>query len=246
MGRRCAMKKLLLFAVSLVFCTPALAGVRYTLHLEADDAGKHTEIVQNSWLQGDKAKLFFDEGVNAESEVDADHFGAVAYHVDPVSGRSTRIFMGKHEGKLPVVIDNVVTTKTLEEAGPVILGHPTTHYRFTSAFDYTENGFTLKGTMTHELWVASDLAELDLMNWIMFEYRLREDHGVESLFREVSTLGRGIPLAYDGLALIQNGDGNTRVVHLGASVEALEKVNIDPSVFSATDTYEVVATVGGK
>jgi hypothetical protein len=240
------MKKVLLFVLCPLLCTPALAGVRYTLRLQAEDAGKRVEIVQNSWLQGEKAKLFFDEGINAEYEVDADRFGAVAYNVDPVSHRSTRIVLTNHGLKPPVLIENIVSTKTLEEAGPVILGHPTTHYRFTSEFDYTENGFTQKGSMTHELWVANDLADLDLMSWMMFEYRLREDHGIESLFREVSTLGRGLPLAYDGLALIQNGDGNTRVVHIGAIVESLEKVNVDPSVFSATDTYEVVATVGGK
>jgi hypothetical protein len=241
-------KKLLPFAVALLLCSPALAGVRYTLHLQTDDAGKHTDVVQNSWLQGARAKLLFDEGVDAETEIDADHSGAVAYSVDPSTRHAARIVLAKHGENatgLPVSVKNIVTTKTLEEAGPVVLGHPTTHYCFTSNFDYTENGDTLKGSMTHELWVASDIADLDVMSWMMFEYRLRQDNGIESLFREVSTLGRGLPLAYDGIARIQDGDGNTRIIRLGAKVDSLENVNVDPSVFSAkSNTYEVVA--GGQ
>lgn len=222
-----------------------MAGVRYTLHLQTDEAGKHTDVTQNSWLQDGKARIFFDEGVNAESEVDADSFGAVAFTVDPASHRSARLVSAKSAVKQTIEIENIVTTKTHQEAGPVLMGHPTTHYTFTSRFDYVENGFTLQGTMMHELWVASDLADADLMRWMMFEYRLRKDHGIESLFREVSTLGRGIPLAYDGLALIKNSDGNTKIIRVGANVESIEKVNVDPSVFSAAaNTYQVVA--GGQ
>ncbi len=236
------MKVLQSFALCLALCSPALAGVRYTMHLETEDAGRRSDIFQNSWLQDDKAKICFDEGVNALTEVDADRYGSIAYSVDPHSRHSTRILVGKREAKRPVVIDNIVTTKTLQEAGPVVLGHPTTHYTFTSNFDYTENGDTLKGTMIHELWVANDMADFEVMNWMMFEYRLREDRGIESLFREVSTLGRGLPLAYDGVARIHDHEGNIHVVRLGATVDSLERVNVDPSVFSVSaNTYEVIA-----
>ena len=239
--------KVLPFALVLVLCAPALAGVRYTMHLQTDDSGNHVDVVQNSWLQGEKAKLLFDEGVNAEREVDAERYGAVAYSVDPNTHHATRIVLSKHgeDSKLPVAVSNIVTTKTLQEPGPTILGHPTTHYRFTSEFDYTSNGDTIKASMNHELWVASDMASQDVMSWMMFEYRLRQDHGIESLFREVSTLGRGLPLAYDGIARIPDGDGNTRIIRVGAQVDSLDTVNVDPSVFSASsNTYEVVA--GGQ
>jgi hypothetical protein len=243
------MKKVLPFVLAIVSSVPAMAGVRYTMYLQSDDSGKHSEVVQNSWLQGSQAKLLFDEGVNSEREVNAERFGTVAYNVDPVTRHSTRIVFNNHvpyAANAPARVRNIVTTKTLQEAGPRLLGHPTTHYRFVSEFDYVENGDTLKGSMIHEVWVANDLADLDLMNWMMFQYRLREDRGIESLFREVSTLGRGLPLAYDGIARIQNGDGNTRIIRLGAQVESLEKVNVDPSVFAASNTYEVVATAIGQ
>jgi hypothetical protein len=236
------MKVLLSFVLSCLLSLPALAGVRYTMRLETEDGAKKSYLFQNSLLQDDKAKLCFDEGVNAESEVDADGYGSVAYSVDVNSRRTTRLVLGKHELKTPVLIGNIVTTKTLQEAGPIILGHPTTHYRFTTDFDYNENNDSQKGTMIHDLWVASDMAEFDVMNWLMFQYRLRQDKGVESLFREVSTLGRGLPLAYDGIARIHDLDGNIRVIRLGATVETVERVNVDPSVFSvASPTYEVIA-----
>jgi hypothetical protein len=236
------MKVLFSLVLCCILSSHARAGVRYTMHLQTEDAGRRSDIFQNSWLQDDKAKICFDEGVNALSEIDADRYGSIVYSVDPNSRRSIRIQLGKSEIKRPVVIDNIITTKLLQEAGPVVLGHPTTHYRFNSEFDYTENGDTLKGTMIHELWVASDMADFDVMNWVMFEYRLRQDRGIESLFREVSTLGRGLPLAYDGIARIHDHDGNIHVVRLGATVDSLERVNVDPSVFSfSANTYEVIA-----
>lgn len=235
------MKVILRLACVLLLSSPALAGIRYTMHVQTEDSGKRSEIIQNSWLQGAQAKIIFDEGVNALREVDADRFGAVAYSVDPNTRRSTRIILSK-PSKLSVLIENIVTTKTVQESGPMVLGHPTTHYVFTSEFDYTENNDTLHGTMIHELWAASDLADFDLMSWMMFEYRLRQDRGIESLFREVSTLGRGLPLAYDGIARIHDHDGNTRIIRIGATVESLEQVNVDPSVFSdAPNTFEVIA-----
>jgi hypothetical protein len=236
------MKVLLSFALSCLVSLPALAGVRYTMRLETEDGGKKSYLFQNSWLQDDKAKLCFDEGVSAQTEVDADAYGSLAYNVDIKSHHTTRLVFGKREAAAPVTIDNIVTTMTLQEAGPAFLGHPTTHYRFTTDFDYNENNQTQKGTMIHDLWVASDMADFDVMNWMMFQYRLRQDKGVETLFREVSTLGRGLPLAYDGIARIHDLDGNIRVIRLGATVESVERVNVDPSVFSvASPTYEVIA-----
>ena len=29
--------------------------------------------------------------------------------------------------------------------------------------------------MIHELWVANDMADSNVMNWMMFQYRLRQD-----------------------------------------------------------------------
>jgi hypothetical protein len=225
--------------LALALCSPAMAGVRYTMHVETDDAGKHTEIIQNSWLQGPQAKILLDEGVNLETEIDAARFGAVAYTLDPAKHVS-RVVLESHPSRLPGTVENIVTTKTLEEKGPTVLGHPTIHYQFTSEFEYHVPGDTLKGAITHELWVAKDIADNEVMGWMMFEYQLRKSHGIESLFREVSTLGRGLPLAYDGIARINNGDGNTRIVRIGATVDSIDIVNIDPSVFSATNTYEVV------
>lgn len=236
------MKKYLLFGLMLLLSCPALAGVRYTLHVETDEAGRHSEFTQNSWLQAEKAKLTFDEGTSSTSEISADHFGSVAYTVDAVNRHPVQIFPRKSISKPQVFIENIVTTRLLQEPGPVIKGHPTTHYIFTSVFDYVENGFTLPGSMTHDVWVANDIADHDVMNWMMFQYRLRQDNGIESLFREVSTLGRGLPLVYDGLARIQNGDGNMRIVRLGATVQSVEQINVDPSVFSiAPRVFEVVA-----
>lgn len=225
--------------LALALCTPALAGVRYTMHVETDGEGKHSEMIQNSWLQGSQAKILLDEGVHLESEIDAARFGAVAYNVDPAH-HVNRIVIDPRPSRLPGTVENIVTTKTLEEKGPTVLGHPTIHYQFTSEFEYHVPGDTLKGVITHELWVAKDVADHDVMSWMMFEYQLRKNHGIESLFREVSTLGRGLPLAYDGIARIDNGDGNTRIIRLGATVDSIDIVNIDPSVFSATNTYEVV------
>ena len=239
------MNKLLSLGLLLSLCSPALAGVRYTLRVDTDEAGKHTEFTQNSWLQESKARFAFDEGVSSQNEVEAERFGAVAYSLDPVSHRSVQVFPKKAADKPAIVIENIVTTKMRQEPGPMIQGHPTTHYVFFSMFDYTENGYTLPGRMTHDLWVANDIADLDVMSWMMFQYRLRQDRGIESLFRQVSTLGRGLPLAYDGLARIQTGDGNMRLVRVGATVESVEKVNVDPSVFTAAaNTFEVVA--GGQ
>lgn len=235
------MRIVLGIVLALASCSPAVAGVRYTMHVETDDAGKHTEIIQNSWLQGSRAKILLDEGVNLETEIDAAHFGTVAYSVDPAH-HVNRVVLDPHPSRLPGTVENIVTTKTLEEKGPTVLGHPTIHYQFTSEFEYHVLGDTLKGAITHELWVARDIADHDTMSWMMFEYQLRKNHGIESLFREVSTLGQGLPLAYDGIARINNGDGNTRIIRLGATVDSIDVVNIDPSVFSATNTYDVVTT----
>lgn len=236
------MKKYVLFMLMLLLSCPALAGVRYTLHVDTEEAGKHTEFTQNSWLQAEKAKLTFDEGTSSASEVDADRFGSVAFMLESGSRRPVQIFPKKSTTKPQIVVENIVTTRLLQEPGPVIKGHPTTHYIFTSLFDYVENGFTLPGSMTHDVWVANDIADRDVMSWMMFQYRLRQDNGIESLFREVSTLGGGLPLVYDGLARIQNGDGNMRIIRFGATVQSVEQVYVDPSVFSvAPNVFEVVA-----
>lgn len=237
------MKKLLVLGVLIAFSLPALAGVKYTLRLETNDAGARTELNQDSWLQGEHAKLSFDDGMTSQHEIFAEHFGRVIYDADPASRHTRRISLESKPGSY--TIQNIVTTKTHEEPGPVILGHPTKHLSFTSQFDYLQDGIAMQGTMTHELWIATDLNQFDVMSWIQFEYRLRRDQGVESLFRQVSTLGGGLPLAYDGVALIQNSDGNTHIIRLGAKVDSLENINVDPSVFSASsNVYEVVA--GGK
>lgn len=211
------------------------------MHLQIDDGGKHSEIVQNSWIQGPQAKLIFDEDFNNEFEVDAEHYGAEAYAVDQATHHVARVVLTKRDDRAPTRIENLVTTKTSREPGPVISGHPTTHYVFTSKFDYFVSGGILKGSMTHELWVANDLADPELMGWMVFQYHLREDHVAESLFREACTLGGGLPVAYDGIARIVDDDGNTRVIRIGATVESPEKVNIDPSVFATTSSYDVLA-----
>ncbi len=234
------MKCLLPLVLVLLSSAPALAGVRYTLHLQLDEGGKHSEILQNSWIQGSQAKLIFEEDFNGQFEVDAEHFGSEAYSVDSAR-HMTRMVLPKHDGGAVTRIENLVTKKTSQEPGPVILGHPTTHYVFTSKFDYYVSGGILKGSMTHELWVANDLADPELMKWMMFQYHLREEHVAESLFREVCTLGGGLTVAYDGIARIFDDDGNTRIIHIGATVESVENVNIDPSVFATTNSYDVLA-----
>lgn len=214
------------------------------MHVETTDAGRHTEVVQNAWLQGEKGKLTFDEGLQPEDEIDADGFGAVAYRVDGSKHRTSRIVVAQHPAasSLPGAISNVVTTKVTQERGPILLGHPTTHFRYISEFDYIVDGLPRHATMSHEVWVASDLADTDLLNWMMFEYRLRQDRGVEGIFRQVSTLCGGLPLAYSGLALVPDADGNTHVVRVDASVDSVDRVNVDPSVFTAgSNTYEVIA-----
>ncbi|ABF42535.1 hypothetical protein Acid345_3534 [Candidatus Koribacter versatilis Ellin345] len=238
------MRKFFPFIVAVLLSASAFAGVRYTLRLETVDSSKRIDVVQNAWLQGAKAKFIFAEGFNPEQEIDADRYGAIAFNVDPTTHHQVKLLLTK-PATPGATVKNIVTRKTLQEAGPVMLGHPTTHFRFSSDFDYEVDGDLRHGTITHELWVASDLKDFDLMNWLMFEYRLRQDSGIESLFRQVSTLGGGLPLAYEGIALVADGDGNTQVIRLRADVDSLETVNVDPSVFSASsNTFEVVA--GGQ
>lgn len=239
------MRKFLPLAVALVFAVPAFAGVRYTLRLETVDSGKRIDVVQNTWLQGARAKLIFDDGLDTSREIDADRYGAVAFNVDPATHRQSKLVMTRQGESKVAAVKNIVTKKLLQEAGPVMLGHPTTHFRFASEFDYEIDGDLRHGSSTQDLWVASDLKDFDLMNWLMFEYRLRQDRGIESLFRQVSTLGGGLPLAYEGIARVPDGDGNTQIMRLRANVDSLETVNVDPSVFSASsNTFEVVA--GGQ
>ena len=230
------------FAILLLLafcCSQAQAGLRYTMRVGVNAGGKRTYVVQNSWLQDDKARLAFDE-TEDNYEYEATGFGAAVYSIDPVTHRTTRIDISRHQGPRDVVIENVSTTKVLEEAGPTLLGHPTIHLRYTSKFDYTEHGFSEPAVMEHDIWIAKDLADADMLKWMRFQAKLRDDVGIESLFREISAMAGGLTLAYDGIARIRSMDGNMRVMRVEANVESIESVNVDPSVFHATEnTFEV-------
>src|SRR5690242_13047515 len=104
---KCVLPLLFLFACS----APVHAGVRYTLHLQTDEGGKHSEIIQNAWIQGSQAKLLFAEDFTPEYEIDADRYGANAYSVDSAH-RASHLELPRHNDRAPIHIENLVTTKT--------------------------------------------------------------------------------------------------------------------------------------
>ena len=217
--------------------------MRYTLNIETLDGNARADVVQNAWLQGSNAKFVFDYGATSQEEIEASRYGEHVVNVEPEMKHAARVIANVNpEPKRFGVVKNISTSKVFQERGPMLLGHPTVHIRFASNFDYEEYGVTRRGAMTQDVWVAADLSDPDLMKWMMFEYKLREDEGIEGLYRQVSALSGGLPLSYDGIARIKSDDGNTEIIRLRARVESLETVNVDPSVFTlATNRFEVVA-----
>jgi hypothetical protein len=239
-------RKFVPVVLMLFFCAPAFAGMRYTLRIETLDGNARADVVQNAWLQGAQAKFVFDDGLNSQQELEAERYGERVVNVDPERNHGARIVANINaEPRRLGTVKNISTSKIFQERGPMLLGHPTVHIRFVSQFDYEEYGVSRRGTMSQDVWVAADLHDADLMKWMMFEYKLREDEGIEGLYRQVSTLAGGLPLSYDGIARIKSDDGNTEIIRLRAKVDSLESVNVDPSVFTlATNRFEVVA--GGQ
>ena len=138
-------------------------------------------------------------------------------------------------------------------AGPIILGHPTSHYRVATGMTMTISAMgqeqTVKISSTNDTFFANDVrgdlnpfASLtggDMAN--MFG-TANKDFAAKMKAAQAK-LPKGVPLRASSTSTME-AQGQTRVTNTQAEVTSLEWVNSDPKLFEIPSTYTAVQLPG--
>jgi len=149
------------------------------------------------------------------------------------------------EDGIPTVDANT-TTQSFEDlgAGEMILGHPTHHYRTTTAGTMTikigDEVCTRSANADTDLWVAPDVDIVPAMRSVMSHYTaMFPDSAKMKSAGASSSRVRGLPLRTKTRTVAVMPTGESRVIETTMEYVELSNAPLDPSLFAVPADYHV-------
>jgi hypothetical protein len=190
-----------IIGLCLACAMPAVAGIHYKSRSfqEGKGASKQMDMTVESWVDGDNAKILFTESKNdlmgKDSYLVTTDGGKIIYLVDPKEKTYTEwdldammnmfgAVMESMGGMLQMEFSDPEVEKLLEESGGTVVGLPTTHYRYRTAYTMDMKIMGMKRSQSFEtvqdIWSTEELADPALRDvqdeGFSAQDRSRDDH----------------------------------------------------------------------
>ena len=248
-----------LIALCLVCAMPALAGIHYKsrTHQEGKGASKQMDMTVEGWVDGDNAKIVFTESRNdlmgKGSYLLTTDGGKVLYLVDPEEKTYTEwdlnammnmagAALESMGGMFQMEFSDPEVEKLLEESGGTIVGLPTTHYRYRTAYTMDMKIMGMKRSQAVEtvqdIWSTEELADPALGVWLKREPPTMGNTGLEKVIEAEMSKMKGFPLKTIDESISTGQKGKQQVTKTTTEVFELDQTSISPDIFEIPAGYE--------
>jgi hypothetical protein len=248
-----------IIGLCLVCAMPALAGIHYKSrsHQEGKGASKQMDMTVEGWVDGDNAKILFTESKNdlmgKGSYLVTTDGGKILYLVDPKEKTYTEWDLNAMMNMLGTVMESMggmiqmefsdpEVEKLLEESGGTLLGLPTTHYRYRTAYDMEMKIMGMKRSQSFEtlqdIWSTEDLADPALGVWLKRDPPSMGNVGIEKVIEAEMSKMKGFPLKTVQETITTGQKGKQQTTTTTTEVYELNQTTISPDTFEIPADYE--------
>ena len=239
--------------------TAAGAGMYYEAVTRGEGA-KGAEMADSTvkaWVDGDNAKVLFDESGNPMMEqgsylVTRDG-GKTVYLVNPkektyavwdldaIMGMAGGA-MQMARGMMNMKFSEPEVEKLAEEPGGSMLGMSTTHYRYRTTYTMSMSFMGMKNQTKSEqlqdVWSTTELSEAGFGIWLRREPPKTGDEGLDRLIATEMDKIHGVPLkSVTVMTSTDTKKGETRTTTTTTEVTKLDKVSVPSSTFEIPAGY---------
>jgi Domain of unknown function (DUF4412) len=206
---RCMRKQWLLGCLVSLASAYCFAGVEFIAQTKSDGGG---DVTVHAYVSGVHAKVVFIES-QAEEYAAGDYMlspdeGKTLYLVSPVTKTYTKYdvqammagmggMVQGMRGLMKVNFESPKIEKLLEEAGGLVAGLPTRHYRYRTSYTvsmHITGAKKVSTVMEEDVWTTDKLADPALKVWLKQEPPSTGDEQVDKMIRAEMSKVEGFPL----------------------------------------------------
>jgi hypothetical protein len=254
------MKRIATFALALfVLAAPGWAGTYYeaTTTVATGQRGGDSRMVVHGWVEGDRARVEFRDSnnpmVGKGNYLITTDGGKTLFMVDPKEKTYMAWDLGAMAGALGSMMQAAGGMVNIEfrdhklerlsqEAGPRMLGHPTTHYRFRTAYTTEVKVFRMgQETRTEtlqEVWATTALTDAGFGAWLRNEPPRTGIAGLDEMLRNEMGTTEGFPLKMVSTSTNTDKKGKQSTSTTTMEVTVLREEPVPASMFAIPEGYE--------
>jgi hypothetical protein len=238
----------------------ALAGYQLTLKTvsEGDGKGRQAQGGNSTMVmasEAEKARVEFTEGhgpvAGEGGYLLTKDAGKTFYMVSPKEKTYTKWDMeammglaGAMGGMMKMQISDPKVEMLLDEAGEAILGYPTRHYKFRTAYRMSMSVMGFKNEMTitreEESWTTTRLDISALGAWFS-KMPQTQNPEMDKLIQAEKGKMKGLPLKTLAVQTTTDSQGKTTVTKSSMSVTEIKKIGSGDVAFDIPETYKEVS-----
>jgi hypothetical protein len=245
----------------LALTTPAFAGTFYqaTTSVETSQRGGDMRMVVKGWVDGDKARVEFQESDNPMAGtgtylVTTD--GAqTLFLVNPQEQTYMEWDMGALMGSVGAVLEGIGGLVQInfrdheiqrlgQQPGPQIVGHSTTHYTYRTAYTTEIRVFRrpqeTRTETQHEVWATTALRDPGFGAWLRTAPPSTGIEGLDEIIRNEMGTVEGFPLRSRAVTTSTDGRGRETISTTTMEVTELREESVDPAMFVIPDGFRRV------
>ncbi len=262
------MKHGIILSLILLSALNLRAGVFYKAVTESDGQGADTEVT--SWVDGDKAKILFEESNNptakSGSYIITTDAGKTMYLVDPKEKTYMKwdlnqmlvlagSMMESMKGMVDMTFSNLKVEQLEKSSGDKMLGYSTTRYKYKTSYDLEVKVFGMRRSQStesiQEMWVTNKLKDAAMNVWLRQEPPSSGNQELDKLIKAEMSKNQGFPLKSVTRSTVKSynkkktkvKDQNTTVTT--TTVTELKKMSISADTFVIPSDYEEIDMMGG-
>jgi hypothetical protein len=246
--------------LALAAATPASAGVYYEATTTSDSSqGQDSTTRVTTWVEGASARVEFSESDNplmtTGSYLLTTDGGKTLHLVDPKEKTYMEWDLGSMMGGFGAMLQGMgdmvefdfsdpEVVKLAEDAGPRLLGHPTTHTRYRTSFTVEMKIFgmsqTMESTTVQDAWSTTAFDAPGLGVWLRNEPPRTGIAELDTFIEKQMETVRGIPLKTVAVTTAVDSQGNETTTTTTTEVVTLREEAVPASRFALPSGYEKV------
>ena len=218
----CVRKAVIICCFVLFVTVHCLAGVEFVAQTRSDGGG---DVTVHAYVSGVRAKVVF-----VESQTDAyavgDYMlspdeGKTLYLISPATGTYTKYdvqammagmggMVQGMRGAMKLDFESPKIEKLLEEAGGLLAGLPTRHYRYRTSYTVSvrlAGAKKMTTVMEEDIWTTDTLADPALKVWLKQEPPSTGDEQVDKMIRAEMSKVEGFPLKRVTVTRVEDANG---------------------------------------
>lgn len=243
--------RFVMMTVAVLMAHAASAGLYYSAVNTTEEGDNKTADWQvTGWIDGDSAKIEFQSSgsplMPKGSYLLTSDGGQTVYLVDPADGSYSRWDLDAMLSGLSTALDStggmvsmaIVDPNVellLEEAGGMVAGRPTTHYRYRTSYEMTMKimGMSRRQSVVNEqeIWSTDTVTDAGFGIWLRKAPPSFGDSGLDELVKAEMEKMKGFPLKSITESVSEGKKGRQVTTRMVMEVTALREESIPASTF---------------